>query len=91
MKPNHNRMTHDRLRSLEQRAMVTETGQASIARAVVALMRRIFRHCRGKPVNTHSRQMTPEEALELHGRLVQHGVIDEEVTPDPKSTNSSRR
>ncbi len=54
--------------------MTSELGQSYIARLTVALMRRIFRRCQGKPVNKLSRQMTPEEAVEFHACLDAHGV-----------------
>jgi hypothetical protein len=51
-----------------------ERRHESLSRAVLALLLRIFRRCQGKPVNHLSRQMTPEEAVELHARLESHGV-----------------
>lgn len=68
------RPTHDRLRSLEARVVTAERERKDISRAVVALLRRIFRRCQGKRVNHLSRQMTPEEAISLHVQLQAHGV-----------------
>jgi hypothetical protein len=45
-----------------------------LSRGVLALLRRIFRRCQGKPVNRLSRQMTPEEAVEMHACLEAHGI-----------------
>lgn len=54
--------------------MATERRSAGLSRAVLSLLRRIFRHCQGKPVNHTSRQMTPEEAVDFHARMAAHGV-----------------
>lgn len=56
----------------------TNRRTTTLSRTVLALLRRIFRRCQGKPVNTHSRQMTPEEAVDLHARMVAHGVKDDD-------------
>ncbi len=58
--------------------MAAEQRHAGLSRAVLSLLRRIFRRCQGKPVNRHSRQMTPEEAVDLHARMAAHGVPDDE-------------
>lgn len=58
--------------------MATEFNQNSLARSLVALMRRIFRRCQGKPVNHLSRQMTPEEAVNFHESMAAHGIPDDE-------------
>ncbi len=58
--------------------MSAEHHQNRIARSLVALMRRIFRRCQGKPVNHLSRQMTAEEAVYFHETMAAHGVPDDE-------------
>lgn len=69
------------LRSLEERLVAAERRNAGLSRAVLSLLRRIFRRCQGKPVNQLSRQMTPEEAVELHARMAAHGVaVDDDET-----------
>lgn len=78
MKPIRPPTTHERLQSLEDRAVATESNQNSLARSLVALMRRIFRRCQGKPVNHLSRQMTAEEAVKFHETMSAHGIPDDE-------------
>ena len=65
--------------------MATESNQNSLARSLVALMRRIFRRCQGKPVNHLSRQMTPEEAVKFHETMSAHGVPDDEESRGGKT------
>lgn len=55
-----------------------ERHTATLSHTVLALLRRIFRRCQGLPVNNKSRQMTPEEAIELHARMAAHGVPDDD-------------
>lgn len=47
-----------------------------ITRAISVLLRRLFCRCQGRSVNHLSRQMTPEEAVDLRARLNAHGVQD---------------
>jgi hypothetical protein len=47
-----------------------------ITRAISALLRRVFCRCQGRAVNHMSRQMTPEEAVDLRVCLNAHGVQD---------------
>lgn len=54
--------------------MTTENRQDNIGHLLWATVRRIFRRCQGKPVNNHSRQMTPEEAVDFHERMAAHGI-----------------
>jgi hypothetical protein len=56
--------------------MACDRARANITRAVSALLRRIFCRCQGRSVNHLSRQMTPEEAVDLRARLNAHGVQD---------------
>jgi type III secretory pathway lipoprotein EscJ len=54
-----------------------------MARAVLSLLRRVFCRSQGKAVNQLSRQMTPEEAVELRARLASHGVaVDDDESRD---------
>lgn len=57
-----------------------ERHTATLSHTVLALLRRIFRRCQGLPVNKVSRQMTAEEAIELHARMAAHGVPDDDET-----------
>lgn len=72
--------------------MATERRHAGLSRSVLALLRRIFQRCQGKPVNKLSRQMTPEEAVELHARMRAHGIPekDEHETPNPRTAKWPR-
>jgi len=81
------RPTHAQIQSLTERLMAAEQRHAGLSRAVLSLLRRIFRRCQGKPVNRHSRQMTPEEAVDLHARMVAHGVVPD----DEESHGGTRR
>jgi hypothetical protein len=55
---------------------------SALTRNMLALLRRIFRRCQGRPVNAVSRQMTPEEAVDLHARLAAHGLTDDDESRD---------
>lgn len=62
----------------------TDRFTKSMARSLLAILRRIFRRCHGRPVNHLSRQMTPDEAVDLHARMAAHGVPDDEETRDDR-------
>lgn len=53
-----------------------DRSRVNIMRAVSALLRQVFCRCQGRAVNRLSRQMTPEEAVDLRARLNAHGVQD---------------
>ena len=69
----------------------TDRHRATLSHTVLALLRRIFRRCQGKPVNTHSRQMTPEEAVELHARMAAHGVKDDDDDDESRGGTPRKR
>lgn len=56
----------------------TDRHTSNLTRNVLALLRRIFRRCQGKPVNKLSRQLTPAEAVEFHAQMAAHKVPDED-------------
>lgn len=72
------RPTHVQIQSLTDRLMAAERRHEGLSRAVLSLIRRIFRRCQGKPVNRLSRQMTPEEAVDLRATLAAHGMAEDD-------------
>jgi hypothetical protein len=64
----------------------TDRHTATLSRTVLAMLRRIFRRCQGRPVNAISREMTPEEAVELQARMSAHGM---HTTDDDESRDET--